>query len=489
MVSMRPLLTLLLLTAGLIAENRPNILFCMADDWGWPHAGAYGDEGVVTPNFDRLAREGVLFHHVYTTSPSCTPSRNGVITGKYHWQLGPGANLWSTLPVEHESFLHLLADAGYAIGQNPPKTWGPGRIQEWKAHHGTDPAGPTYKNFKQFLAQKEAAEQPFCFWLATDDPHRAYVKGSGKKAGIDPAKAHLFKHFPDSEVIRNDVADYYFEVQRWDSLVGEAIAELEERDLLENTIIVMTGDHGMPFPRGKGNLYDSGVRVPFAVRWGARVQGGRSLEDFVSFIDIAPTLLEATGTEIPDNLSGKSFAKLLMKEESGRLDPEGRPDIIFGRERHVPAQEKPNMGGYPARALRTPDYLYIRNYQPELWPMGTGDSELTNIPGQWYADCDGGPSKKDIIENRDLNEQYRRAYNLCFAKRPAEELYDLQKDPDQIHNIAGTDEAEAILKKLRLRLQERLVAGKDPRATDPDYTGFDGHPYYGGGGGKKNKKK
>ncbi|MBK1833225.1 sulfatase [Roseibacillus ishigakijimensis] len=484
---MRQLLfpVLLLLAPFLAGEDRPHILFCMADDWGWPHAGAYGDEGVATPTFDRLAREGALFHHFYTCSPSCTPSRNGVITGKYHWRLGPGANLWSTLPAEHESFIHLLADAGYAIGQNPPKTWGPGRIKSWQAVHGEDPAGPTYATFGEFLQANDPADQPFCFWLASSDPHRGYKKGSGQAAGIDPEKVHLFDHFPDTATIRNDVADYYFEVQRWDTLVGQALAQLEERGLLEDTIVIMTGDHGMPFPRGKGNLYDSGVRVPFAVRWGEKVRSGHEIADFISFVDIAPTLLELTGTALPEELSGRSFAPLLLARESGRLDAEGRPDIIFGRERHVPAQEKPSTAGYPSRGLRTEDFLYLKNYEPDRWPMGTGDADKVLLPGQWYADCDSGPSKNAIIENREKDEAHRRAYELCFAKRPAEELYDLRSDPDQVNNLAASSEHRDTLEKLRQRLQERLEAADDPRAKNPHFTGFDDFPYFGTGGGKR----
>jgi N-sulfoglucosamine sulfohydrolase len=470
-----------------LAEDRPNILFCMADDWGWPHAGAYGDEGVKTPNFDRIAKEGALFHHAYVSSPSCTPSRNSVITGKFHWELGPGANLWSTLPVEHESFIHILRDSGYVTGRNEAKTWGPGNIEPWIAHHGDHPATTSYKTFTQFLDKTEAKEKPFFFWLATSDPHRAYVKGSGKADGIDPAKAHLFKHFPDTDTVRNDIADYYFEVQRWDKLVGSAIAELEKHGLLENTIIIMTSDNGMPFPRSKANLYDSGVRMPFAIRWGKGIPPNRQIEDFISLAGIAPTLLELTETPVPKNMTGQSFTSLLRSEKSGRIDPAGRPDIVFGRERHTPAQEAPEMGGYPARALRTTDFLYIRNYLPERWPTGHGNAEKANMPGQWYADCDASPTKNYIYENRDKDDAHRRAFELSFAKRPVDELYDLKKDPDQIHNIAANPESQEALTKMKTTLQTRLTHLNDPRATDPAYPEFDKHPYYGGGGGMRDK--
>ncbi|WDE95352.1 sulfatase [Lentisphaera profundi] len=472
--------------ALLVADERPNVLFCMADDWGWPHASAYGDQGIQTPNFDRTAKEGILFHHTYVSSPSCTPSRNAVITGKYHWQLGPGANLWSTLPIEHESFIHLLEDAGYVIGQNRAKTWGPGKINTWAKHHGNHPAGSTYKDLDEFFTKTKALENPFFFWLATSDPHRGYKKDSGVNSGIDASKVHLFDHYPDALTVRKDVADYYYEVQRWDELVGSAIKLLEDKDLLDNTIIIMTGDHGMPFPRGKGNLYDSGVRVPFAIRWNKGIKAGLENRDFISFADIAPTLLEVCDVPVPSNMTGKSFVSLLKSEASGKLELNSRPYAIFGRERHTPAQEKPNMGGYPSRAIRTHEFLYIRNYRPELWPMGAGNGN-TNKPGQWFSDCDGSPTKDYIIDNKDKDEQHRRAYELCFAKRPAQELYHLIKDSAQIHNLAKDPEYRAIMDKLDKQMQQGLLERKDPRAQDPLYSGFDTHPYFGGGGGKRKK--
>ncbi len=192
------LILLIVLNAGMAqAQDQPNILFCMADDWGWPHAGAYGDKAVKTPALDRIANEGVLFRQVYVSSPSCTPSRNALITGKYHWQLGAGANLHSTLPIEHESFIHLLRDHGYITGHSPAKTWGPGKIDSWKEHYGDHPATGTYKTFEQFLNQTEARSKPFFFWLATSDPHRDYKPGSGVESGIDLSQVHLFPHFPD----------------------------------------------------------------------------------------------------------------------------------------------------------------------------------------------------------------------------------------------------------------------------------------------------
>ena len=465
-------------------SKRPNIVFCLADDWGWPHAGAYGDTGVKTPNFDRLAREGVLFQHAYVSSPSCTPSRNAFITGKQLWQLGSGANLHSTLPIEHESFILMLAENGYVTGRTKAKTWGPGNIKPWQEHYGSHPGSKAYNDIAEFFDKTDAKEKPFFFWLGTSDPHRPYDLGSGKASGIDISKVHMFKHYPDSDIIRSDIADYYFEVQRWDTLVGSTMAELQKHGLLDNTIIIMTGDHGMPFPRCKGNLYDCGVRVPFAVRWPQGIKPGRQVTDFISFADIAPTLLELTGVDIPAEISGHSFASVLTSDKSGLIDPVNRSCIIFGRERHVPAQEAPDMGGYPSRGYRDHKFLYIKNFTPVRWPAGTARIGHTNYPNQWLADCDGGPSKNYIFLNKDKDPQHRRAYQLCFAKRPAEELYDVINDPDELNNLASDPVYAEKLAELRTKLQGKLAEFDDPRADEPGYTGFDGYPYLGAGGGK-----
>ncbi|MDP6387341.1 MAG: sulfatase, partial [Planctomycetota bacterium] len=264
------------------AGEKPNILFAIADDWGWPHASAYGDAVIKTPTFDRLAQEGALFHHAYVSSPSCTPSRGAILTGQWHWRLEGAGNLWSVLPDHFDTYPEILAAAGYETASRS-KAWGPGRT-ETAGRHPAGPPGP--KSLREFVASVPEGK-PWCYWLGSHDPHRGYVKDSGAKSGMDLSKIELFPHFPDSVEIRGDVADYYLEVQRFDRVVGEAIAELEALGQLDNTLVVMTGDHGMPFPRCKSNNYDSGARVPLAIRWPAHVKAGTVLNDFVSLIDLA----------------------------------------------------------------------------------------------------------------------------------------------------------------------------------------------------------
>ena len=456
--------------------RRPNILFAIADDWGWPHAGVYGDPVIQTPAFDRLAKEGILFNHAYISSPSCTPSRNAILTGQYHWRLGPGANLWSTLDPTIPVYPLLLEDAGYKTGYYR-KSWGPGDISNWKRH----PAGEDYteRSFEEFLSEKPEG-MPFCFWLGTSDPHRPYDPGTGAQSGMDLAKIELFECFPDNEIVRSDVADYYYEVQRFDTLVAHAIRLLEETGQLENTIIVMTGDHGMPFPRCKSNNYDSGARIPLAVRWGSGIKyPGRILDDFVSTTDLAPTFLELAGVEIPGVVTGRSLKNLLESEKEGLVEPEKRSYVLHGKERHVPCQEG-NMGGYPVRAIRTHEYLYIRNFEPDRWPAGTPNYLEAAIPYCWLGDCDNGPTKTYMVENREKDDHHRMLWDLSFGKRPAEELYDCRKDPGQLINVADDSAYTGVKERLSTLLMEQLEITEDPRVIGGAEL-FDEVPYLGNG--------
>ncbi|MEK6236249.1 MAG: sulfatase, partial [Planctomycetales bacterium] len=397
---------------GTAAEpaKTPNVLFAIADDWGWPHAGAYGDPVVKTPTFDRVAREGVLFTNAYISSPSCTPSRAAILTGQFHWRLEESANLWSTLRTKFLVYPDLLEEAGYHVGHTR-KGWGPGRIQVGGRQR--NPAGDQYKNFSAFL-EKRPANKPFCFWFGSSDPHRGYAKGSGEKSGMDLAKIKLFACFPDSPEVRGDVADYYFEVQRFDREVGEILDKIDALGELDDTIVIVTGDHGMPFPRCKGNLYDSGSRVPLAIRWGKTAPGGRKVTDFTSLTDVAPTLLEAAGLKPPKMMTGRSLLSILKSNKSGRVEKH-RDQVVFGKERHVPGQEGADGGGTPMRGIRADDFLYIRNYRPDRWPAGTPNHEIANIKGAWFADIDNGPTKTYLFQHRD-EPGVKAAYAAAFGK-------------------------------------------------------------------------
>ncbi len=467
-----------LLLAGVVspragaADPRPNILLAIADDWGWPHAGVYGDTIVHTPTFDRLSREGLLCRQAYVSAPSCTASRAALLTGQWHWRLQSAANLYGVFPDESATYPELLAQAGYEVGMTG-KGYGPGR----PATAGRPLAGRPFPSFQQFIRQRDP-DKPFCFWLGSTDPHRPYELGVGSRAGLDVDHVQPFSCLPNVPEVRSDLADYYWAVQRFDQLVGAAVQTLTEIGELDKTIIVMTSDNGMPFPRCKANLYDGGVHVPLAIRWGTRIQPARVVDDFVSLTDLAPTFLDAASVPRLDAMTGRSLMDVWLSDRSGQVDP-ARDGVLVGKERHCPAQETPDLGGYPCRAIRTHEFLYIRNFAPDRWPAGTPDYTRATYPGAWLGDCDNGPTKTFMVAHQDQDAASRRLYELAFGKRPAEELYDLKADPGQLENVAARPEYLAIRRQLSERLERQLRATGDPRVVGGGEL-FDTFPYEGG---------
>lgn len=458
------------------ADTRPNILYCVADDWGWPHAGAYGDKVVRTPTFDRVAREGVLFNYCFSAAPSCSPSRAAMLTGQYPHRLEEGGVLWGYLPKKFPVYPDLLEKSGYVVGLMR-KGWGPGNFED--GGFSRNPAGPTFRNLAEFL-KTVPEDKPFCFWFGASDPHRPYEKGSGAAAGLDPAGVRIPGFWPDNETIRNDVLDYYFEVERFDREVGEAMDLLEKAGRLQNTVIVITGDNGMPFPRCKANVYDLGSRQPFAVRWPGKVKPGQICDEFINLMDIAPTFLEIAGLKPLPEMTGRSFVPFMTQSIPGR----SQDAVLLERERH--ANVRAGDVGYPVRAIRTREFLYIRNFEPGRWPAG--DPRAHKDPKREYGDIDDGPTKQFIQEHRD-EPGMAKFFELCFGKRPGEELYDLKKDPDQVNNVAGQAAYAETQARLRQRLQQWMKATSDPRAASPQDDRWDKYPYYGGQGTPAQKKK
>ena len=472
---------LIFVSVSLSADDRPNILFCISDDQSYAHTGANGDPVIKTPGFDRIANEGIRFTNPYCDAPTCGPSRSAILTGQHIWRLEEAGNIHSTLPAKFETYTDLLGKAGYSIGHTG-KGWGPGNLEV--GGRSENPAGPGYQkikmkkwkqginsnsyaaNFNEFIKQLPE-DAPFCFWLGTYEPHRFYEKNSGKKSGKDPAKVNVPPIFPDTDVVRSDILDYMTEVEHFDSQVVNAINILEKCGKLENTIIIATSDHGMPFPRAKATLYDDGSKVPLAIRWPQGINNpGRTYNDFVNLSDLAPTFLEAAGVTIPNMMTGKSLMPILKGE------PQKRQAAFIAMERHDGCRA--GGKGYPSRAIRTKDYLYIINFYPERWPAGDPDKEncARYMP---FGEVDPSPTKTLLMEKR---EEYKKFYDLAFAKRPGVELYDLSKDPGQVTNIAGESEYVSVQAELEKQLKEYLIKTKDPRLTGGEVL-WDFYPYYG----------
>lgn len=445
-------------------DGRPNIVFLMADDWSYPHAGILGDPVVKTPNFDRVAQEGVLFPNAFVSTPSCTPSRLSILSGQHHWRLREGDSLGGSLREEYDVYTDMLQQAGYEIGR-----YGKGVWPSKHTFRERDSFGERFRSFDEFVDQREESK-PFCFWFGGSDPHRPYELGIGAKSGIDLDAVKPPACLPNTETVRSDVADYYWEVQRFDRQVGEVLARLERMGELDNTIVVVSGDNGMPFPRCKATLYDMGTRVPLAVRWGSAVKGGRTLNDFVNLCDFAPTFLAAAKLKPGKGMTGKSLLPLLRSDGSGQVDPK-RTFALTGMEQHVYP--------YPSRALRTADHLYIRKFNVDEWPTGevTGhnpeyDFAKTPWPterGAFSFNIDPGPAKQFLRLHRDSTDVKDLA-ELAFIRHSSEELYDLKKDPDQLRNVARDPKYADTRKQLRRKLDAELIKSDDPRLRGNGYT-------------------
>ncbi len=439
------------------AEPRPNILFLMGDDWSFPHAGALGDPTVKTPTFDRIVDEGVLFTHTFVSAPSCTPSRLAVSTGQYHWRLGDGINLGGSLPADIPVYPDLLTEQGYATGFSRK-----GSSPSEHAFRGNDPFGKRYDNFASFFRELSAGT-PWCFWYGAGEPHRPYVWQSGKGKGIDLSGIQVSPSLPDNETTRTDLGDYYAKIERFDRDAARMIRFVEEQGALDNTIIIMSGDNGMPFPRAKATLYDLGTRIPLAIRWGAKVKGDRIIEDFVSLTDLAPTFLEAAGLPIPNEMTGRSLVPLLTSTEEGVIDPKRR-SVVTGMERHV----YPN----PSRAIRTKDFLYIRNFAPREWQTGKVkgpepkfdfvETPWPTVPGAFSYNVDPSPTKQWMRLNAESGENAEQ-HRLAFGRRPGEELYHLEKDPHQLVNLADDPVYRQQRDRLSRQLTTQLRNSGDPK--------------------------
>ncbi len=466
------------ITAG--KRKRPNILLAIADDASWPDMSAYGCKFVHTPAFDSVAKRGILFNHCFTTNPKCSPSRATILTGLNTWQLEDACDHFGIFPAKFPVYTNMLEEAGYYVGYTG-KGWAPGSWR--KGGFKRNPAGVVWNkirctpptrgisnvdyaaNFDAFLKSKKPG-QPFCFWYGGFEPHRGYEWQSGiKKGGKNINDVTVAPFLPDSDIVKTDYLDYAYEIEWFDKHLGKILRTLEQAGELNNTLILVTGDNGKPFPRIKGQIYEDDFHLPLAACWVDRFKGGRVVDDFISFSDFAPTFLEATGVKTNVKMTGKSFLDVLLSNKSGQVD-KNRDMIIVGKERHDIG--RPHNWGYPVRAIRTEDYLYVRNFKPDRWPAGNPQTGYTNI--------DPSPTKKLILQLK--QEGKDKYWKYAMGKRPAEELYYLIDDPHCMKNLADNPKYAGIKKKLWSRMYAILVDQKDPRVLGHGDV-FDNYEYVG----------
>lgn len=438
-------------------DERPNIVFIIADDMAWDDSGAYGHPYIQTPNIDKLARDGMRFDNAFLTTSSCSPSRTSIITGLYPHNTDAEQLHWP-LPSEKITFVEKLKASGY-----------------WTAQAGKWHLGDSIKNRFDLVAdvgttgfqlsstgektkeigdgsgcenwvpvlKKRPQDQPFFLWLAAVDPHRPYSQGIIENPhSLDDVV--LPPYFPDNSIVREDFAHYYNEITRLDDYVGRVIAELDFQGVSENTLVLFISDNGRPFPRDKTTLYDGGIKTPWIVKWPKKIKPNSTSKSLVSSIDIAPTFLGLAGLAPLSTFEGMDFSPLLTNSDTVIRNSIYAEDHWHDYEDYT-------------RAVRTKEFKYIRNF-------------YTDLPNTPSADAFVGATFQSMIKLK-KSGQLTEPQLVCFnATRPREELYDIIDDPYELTNLALDSEYKSALEALRSTLRDYRKATNDslPAYRTPD---------------------
>ncbi len=448
----------LVLTAK--SKGLPNILFVLSDDHSYPYLGAYGAGWLKTPNLDQLAREGLLFRRAFVAAPQCVPSRAALMTGRSPVAARMG-RFSSPLPPDIPTVPEVLRGRNYYTGVCGRYFHLDGVVEK-RAAPVTARVYQKYGlrtwhkrvDFLDISSQQHVAElfdkflkqapknRPWFFWINYSDPHHPWDRTAGS---VEPDRVQVPPHLPDLPGIREDLARYACEIERLDRLFGEAMAVLRRHGQETDTLVLFTGDNGMAFPHGKGSLYDPGIHVPLIARWPGRIKPAVS-NTLISGEDIAATLMEAGGASLPAGVTGRSFYPLLIGA------PYQAREYVFAARFHHgngPFGPATKASGWDlSRCVRSERYKLIYNLTPamEYRPVDSG-----NDPGwqQMVAAHRAGTLKPEFV----------RAY--FTQPRPVLELYDLETDPGELHNLAGRPELESVQRRLMEALQEKMITDYD----------------------------
>lgn len=421
------------------AETPPNIVVFIADDMGVEDCGAYGHSKIRTPTLDRLADEGMRFDQAFLTCSSCSPSRASILTGRYPHSTG-AHQLHLPLPVNQMLVSEVLREAGYHTAA----------VGKWHLGNGAKPKFDEVREGKvdQMVPalRERPRDKPFFGWFAFIDPHRPYQPNTIEEPHT--AEDVLVPPFlPDAKEVRDDLAMYYDEISRMDGDIGSVLEELERQGMAEETLVVFLSDNGRPFPRCKTTVYDSGIQTPLIARWPGHVKPGTTTASLVSSVDLAATICDVAGVGLPSSFQGKSFATVLH-------DPGAKHrDFVFAEH---------NWHDYEARerAVRSSRFKYIRNFYNDL-------------PGTPPADAVRSPTY-DVMKALHAAGRLSDAQSGPFVvPRPAEELYDLERDPFELTNLADDAASASELQTLRNVLQEWQAETGDDEPASRREDGFD----------------
>ena len=426
---------------NLTASNkRTNFIIFIADDISWDDFGCYGNPQVKTPVVDDLAEHGIKFNNTYLTASSCSPSRNSILTGRYPHNTG-AAELHTQPPLEMISFPEVLRSNGYFTAHSGK--WHMGDYAE----RGFDVISRTHEEIGNSgsdswvqVLQERPRDKPFFLWYASLDAHRDW--GENQYSGThnpDSIVPPLYMH--NGPETRKDLAQYYDEVHRFDVRIGEVIAELKRQGDLDNTLIIVMSDNGRPFPHSKTRVNDRGMKTPFVIYWPGNVATKPQISNsLISVIDIAPTILEVAGIGIPESFQGVSFLPVIE-------DPSKAFRIYVFAEHNWHDYEA------HARMVRNKNFMYILNSRPNLSQLGP-------------ADAVSSPAYRELKALKAAGKLSAAQADIFMVPRANEELFDYNKDPLQLLNVASVPEYAEALNELRVILQRWMEETGDNIPTN-----------------------
>jgi N-sulfoglucosamine sulfohydrolase len=424
------------------AQGGPNILWLISEDTS-PDLACYGHHLVKTPNLDRLASEGARYTNAFVTGPVCSASRSAIMTGMYQTSIGAQnhrshRNDGHVLPPPVLLLTEYFRRAGYFRCNCAGLNYKQEGKTDWNFMYMTRPFDGT--DWSQ-----RAAGQPFFAQVNFSLTHRDFRRD--KRNPIDPDKVTLPACYPDHPLARRDWADYLESIQLLDTEIGVVLQWLQKEGLAENTIVMYFGDHGRPHVRGKQWLYDEGIRIPLIVRWPEHIKPGTVVEDLVSAIDLAPTILAAAGIAPPAHLQGHDF-----------LAPKGRKhEYIFA------ARDRCDGTVDRIRCVRSKQYKYIRNYYPERPYTQFNAYKKLQYPVLTLM---------QVLHNQ--GKLTPEQDQFLAPTRPREELYNLQKDPDELHNLADDRKLRDVLRAHSRKLDAWIKSTKDEgeQPEDPEVVAY-----------------
>lgn len=428
-------------------QKKPNILIILADDATYNDLSLYGGTNVKTPRIDQLASQGKMFSKAYLTMSMCQPCRTELYSGLYPMRSGTCWNHCSSLP-ETKSVCHYLGDLGYRVGLTgkldvtPRQCFPFDRVEGFEGNCVAPTADYTCDGIQQYMEADKT--QPFCLVLGLVVPHVVWTVGDA--GHFNPKELKLPADYVDTPKTRQDFASYLAEIEVLDKQVGDILDTLKKTGHAEDTLVIFSSEQGSQFPGRKWTNYECGVHTGFVVRWPEHVKPDSRTDAMIQYADVVPTLIEAAGGTVDSNkFDGTSFLGVLLDKTDKHRE------YTYAMHNNVPEGSP-----YPIRSVCDGRYRYIRNLSPEnlhiqkyiMGPMGTKHTHY------WTSWMQGA------AENENAYQIVSR-----YIKRPAEELFDIQQDPYNLHNLANDEQCAAVKKRLSNELDRWMKEQKDPGAA------------------------